>query len=73
MDGFDGYIKNPHEVSESTKNTKDNKIRVLLTKYYQEVKELLIEHRAELDNIAHSLNDKKILFQDEIRDILKMS
>ena len=73
IDGFGEYIKNPQETSESTKNAKDSKVKVLLSKYYQEVKELLIEHRTELDSIAHSLNDKKILFHDEIKIILKKS
>lgn len=70
MDGFGEYINNPTETSESTKNAKDSKIKVLLSKYYQEVKELLIKHRIELDNIAHSLNNKKILFHDELSNIV---
>lgn len=53
-----------------TKDRKDMKRSGLLEKYYQEVKELLAKNRSVLDKLAHTLEEKKILFKDEIKEIL---
>ena len=57
------------ESSEKVKQAKDDKTIEILTRYYTEVKELLIKYRPVLDSLAYELKKKKILFQNEIEDI----
>lgn len=68
---FDSWFRRPEETSEKVKQSKDERISEIITKYYNEVKELLIANREKLDLLAHTLNDKKILFKDEISELLK--
>lgn len=72
MFGFDSWISNYNETSQKTKQSKDDRVNELLTNYYDEVKKILFENRPILDSLADELNDKKILFQDDIRNILKI-
>lgn len=67
--GFDAWVQNYREVSEKVKTNKGDKMIELMDKYYQEVKELLINNREKLDILANQLNKRKILFQNEIEDI----
>ena len=69
MFNFNSWFRRSSETSEKVKQSKDDKINELMTKYYHEVKELLIKNRSKLDRLAHELNNKKILFQDEIEAI----
>ena len=71
MIGFDSKILYLPSVSEIIKQNKDINISELVEKYYYEVKELLIQNRKALDTLAKELFDKKILFQSEIRNLLK--
>ena len=48
------------------KNIRDVDRSKLLDKYYYEVKELLANNRDKLDQLAHTLEKKEILFKDEI-------
>ena len=66
---FNSWITDPEEVSENVKYSKDNNTNILMAKYYNEVKELLIDNRNKLDILAYKLKEKKIMFQDEIEDI----
>ena len=68
--GFDSKITNEEEVSEKVKTNKDDRINHLITRYYLKAKTILEENRQKLDILATILNKKKILFQDEITDIL---
>ena len=68
---FNSWFKDTNSTSEKVIQSKDNKVNEIITKYYNEVKELLIANREKLDKLAHTLNERKILFQDEIREILK--
>lgn len=68
--GFDAWVQNRYEVSEKIKTNKGDKIIELMDKYYQEVKEILIENRDKLDKLAKELNKRKILFQNGIEDIV---
>ena len=71
MFGFDSWIYNYNETSEKTKQNKDERASELIASYYHEVKELLIQNRQTLDFLAKKLCEKKILFQDEIQEILR--
>ena len=42
----------------------------MISKYYDKALELLLSNRDKLEILANVLNKKKILFQDEIRDII---
>lgn len=68
---FNSWFKDSNSTSEKVIQSKDNKVNEIITKYYNEVKELLIANREKLDKLAHTLNERKILFQDEIKEILK--
>jgi cell division protease FtsH len=68
--GFDSWINNRYETSEKVKQNKDDKTNKLITDFYNEVKELLLLNKPLLDKLAHILKEKKILFQDEIQEIL---
>lgn len=59
-----------NDVSERVKGNKETSVNKLVKDYYNEVKNLLIEKRNILDELALKLNNKKILFQDEIRSII---
>ena len=69
MFGFDSWVEDAMESSEKVKQAKDDKTIEILTRYYTEVKELLIKYRPVLDSLAYELKKKKILFQNEIEDI----
>lgn len=70
MFGFNSWIRDSMEQSEKVKESKDIEINTLITKYYNKARELLIENRDRLDRLALELKNKKILFQDEIEDII---
>ena len=69
---FNSWIRNNHmsEVSETVKQNKDIDINKLITEYYNKAKEILIANKDKLDKLANELNKKKILFQDDIRNII---
>ncbi len=68
--GFDSWIQYEPITSEKVKeNICDKKINIIKS-YYEEVKKLIIDNRDKLDALAKKLNDKKILFQDDIDAIL---
>jgi len=50
---------------------KDEEITKLISSYYQEVKNILIDNKSTLDKLANELNNKKILFSNEIDNIIK--
>ena len=70
MFGFNSWIRDSMEQSEKVKESKDTQINELITKYYNIARELLIKNRDILNTLAITLKDKKILFQDEIEDII---
>ena len=70
MFGFNSWIRDSMEQSEKVKESKDTQINELITKYYNKARELLIKNRDILNKLAITLKDKKILFQDEIEDII---
>lgn len=69
--GFDTWFYNLNETSEKVKEKKDSKTNEIIDNYYKEVKELLIKNRPILDELAQTLDKKKILFHDEIEAIFK--
>ena len=71
MFNFNSWIDIYEETPEKVKESKANNTMNLLSKYYNEVKILLEKNRNILDKLAIELNIKKILFQDEIRNIIK--
>jgi cell division protease FtsH len=73
MKGFGGRIQNSDETSEKVKETTDYETTKIIEKYYDEVKELLLKNRSTLDALAFELNKKKILFKDEINEIIYRS
>ena len=56
--------------SNKTKKIEMN-TNILITNMYNEVKEILITNRKYLDDLAFALNEKKILFEDDIKEIMK--
>ena len=70
--GFNSWFYSHSETSEKVKQLKDDTTNKLITDFYNEVKELLILNKSKLDNLAQNLNEKKILFQDEIQEILSI-
>ena len=78
VDGFCLYdfnssvnrIDRSNEVSERVKENKESNVNKLIKDFYNEVKSILIEKRKTLDELALRLNNKKILFQDEIRSVI---
>ena len=70
MNGFSSWIRDRYEQSEKVKQNKDDEIIKLINKYYNNAKEILIANRDKLDNLADVLIKNKILFQDEIENIL---
>lgn len=69
MYGFNSWISYHEETSEKVKQNKDDEVNKMISDYYEEVKELLFKNRHILDALAHELEKKKILFQEEIEDI----
>ena len=67
---FNSWIRNIDEQSEMVKESKDNNINKMISKYYDKALELLISNRDKLEILANNLNKKKILFQDEIENII---
>ena len=67
---FNSRIEFENNTSEKVKQSKDEQANKLVTDYYHKAKELLMENKSKLDALAHTLKDKKILFQDEIEKIL---
>ena len=70
MFGFNSWIRDYMEQSERVKESKDNEVNMLIAKYYNKSRELLIKNRDKLNRLALELKNKKILFQDEIEDII---
>ena len=70
MNSFNSWIRHSYEASEKVKESKDDEINTLINDYYNEVKELLFNNRKKLDELANKLYKKKILFEDEIQDII---
>ena len=70
MIDFNSWVRHTEETSEKVKQSKDDNINKLITNYYNEVKEMLIKNRPTLDKLAKALKKKKILFQDEIEEII---
>lgn len=56
--------------SEKVKENKLENINKSVEKYYIKAKEILIENKSKLDNLAIELKNKKILFQEEIQNII---
>ena len=59
--------------SEKVKENKLENINKSVEKYYIKAKEILIENKSKLDNLAIELKNKKILFQEEIQNIINNS
>lgn len=70
MFGFDSFPSHEQN-SEKTLQNRSDEISKLLNNYYNQTKEILIEHREHLDRIAEQLNTKVILFQDEIEELFQ--
>lgn len=70
MFGFDSYLDEYDCHSDKLIQSKNDRVIELLTKYYNKVKEKLIANRHILDHLATKLEEKKILFQDEIRNTI---
>ena len=67
---FNSYIYTAEMSSERVKENRDNNINKMIRDYYMEVRNILIKKRDLLDKLALELNNKKILFQDEIRCLI---
>lgn len=70
INDFTSWIRDARETSNYVKENKDKEIQKLITEYYNDVKILLTENRNLLDILAHELCKRKILFHDDIQDIL---
>ena len=68
---FNSWIDDYNETPEKVKESKANNTMKLLSEYYNDVKIMIVNNRNVLDKLANALNDKKILFQNEIEDIIK--
>ena len=68
---FNSWIDDYNETPEKVKESKANNTMKLLSEYYNDVKTMIINNRNILDKLADTLNNKKILFQDEIENIIK--
>ena len=71
MNDFNSWIDDYSETPEVVKEKKASDTIKMLTNYYNEVKLMLTHNRDLLDKLANTLNNKKILFQDEIKSIIK--
>ena len=70
MCDFNSFVKEGVFSSEKAVATRDNNISAIITEYYNEVKELIIANKNKLDRLAKELMDKKILFKDDIKEIM---
>ena len=73
MNDFSSWIRTIEEQSEKVKESKDINITKLITEYYDKTKELLFNHKSQLDQLAMELKNKKILFKDDICAIISNS
>ena len=71
INDFNSWIDDYNETSEIVKESKGKNTSKLLNDYYNEVKMIIVNNRKILDKLARVLNDKKILFQDEIENIIR--
>ena len=71
INDFNSWIDDYNETSEIVKESKGKNTAKLLNDYYNEVKMIIVNNRKILDKLARVLNDKKILFQDEIENIIR--
>lgn len=71
MIDFNSWINIYEETPEIVKESKSNNTIKVLSDYYNEVKLKLVQNKELLDKLANILKEKKILFQDEIREIIK--
>ena len=71
INDFNSWIDDYSETAEIVKESKGKNTAKLLNDYYNEVKMIIVDNRKILDKLANVLNDKKILFQDEIENIIK--
>ncbi len=55
-----------HEISERTAEIVDTELKRLLGEAFERAKQILVEHRAELDRLASALLDRETLDRDEI-------
>lgn len=70
---FNSWIRFSEEQSERVKESKDYNINRLMQKYYIQAKEILIQNRNILDNLANALKTKKIMFREEIQSTINNS
>ena len=70
MLGFNSWIRDSNEQSEKVKQSKDDNINKLMDKYYLKAKEILLKNLNKLGVLAYALRDKKILFHEEIEELL---
>ena len=70
MFDFNSWINNSDEQSEKVKLSRDNNVNKLILDCYNKAKEILISNKCKLDSLAEELKNKKILFQDEIENII---
>lgn len=57
----------PKEVSESTSKIVDEEVRKILTECYQKAQKLLIQHRQQLEDLAHAMLERETLSGEEIK------
>ena len=55
--------------SEKTAETIDREVRRMVEEAYSKAKELLLSHRAQLDELAAQLYDKEVLFREDLERI----
>ena len=67
--GFDS-ISNSVDSSDMVKINKDKNATKILDMYYNEVKQILLQNRNKLDVLANELKEKKILFKEDIYNII---
>lgn len=67
---FNSYIRSLNQQSEKVKQSKDDNINKLMDKYYLKAKEIILKNLDKLRVLAYALRDKKILFHEEIEELL---
>ena len=67
---FNSNIRNEDIQSEKVKQNRDENINKIIAEYYLKAKELLIANKSKLELLAIELTKKKILFKNEIQDII---
>ena len=55
--------------SEKTAETIDREVRRIVEEAYSKAKELLLSHRAQLDELASQLYEKEVLFREDLERI----